>query len=219
MQMDPNNENTRRLTINSSKRFRAIRTRTFRVIRRAKKRLRTSAANPRRWAATAASNGAAKWQSATWRLTAAAIADNEQLQTYRPVRNRDRSSIVCLVLGAYVDVLEYSALFMASLCSMLPLAKKSVKAAVLSYLATAILAAFIVIKSPAMLILYGVFFGLHPTVNYIFREKKFNKILGCLIKAVWFVGSLVLIYFTFGEFFTEGTIFEREEFKNTRCLL
>ena len=40
-------------------------------------------------------------------------------------------SIVCLVLGAYVDVLEYSALFMASLCSMLPLAKKSVKAAVL----------------------------------------------------------------------------------------
>lgn len=127
-------------------------------------------------------------------------------------------SIVCLILGAYVDVLEYSALFMASLCSMIPLAKKSVKAAVLSYLATAVLAAFIVVKSPAMLILYGVFFGLHPTVNYIFREKKFNKILGCLIKAVWFVGSIVLIYFTFGEFFTEGTIFEREEYRKYALL-
>ena len=32
------------------------------------------------------------------------------------------------------------------------------------------------------------------------------------------MGSLVLIYFTFGEFFTEGTIFEREEFKKYALL-
>ena len=128
-------------------------------------------------------------------------------------------AVVALIAGAYVPVLEYSALFIASLCSMLPLAKKSVKGAILSFAATSLLAAFTAIAQPAMIIFYVVFFGLHPTVNYIMREKNFNKVLGVLIKAAWFVGAVLLIYFTFGEFCTEGTFLEREEVKKYVLLI
>ena len=128
-------------------------------------------------------------------------------------------AVVSLIVGAYVPVFEYSALFMASLCTMIPLAKNSVRGAVLSFIATCILSAFTaVVSTPASIIFYAVFFGLHPTVNYVMREKRFNKFLGVLIKAAWFVGAILLIYFTFGEFFTEGTIFEREEFKKYALL-
>ena len=82
-------------------------------------------------------------------------------------------SVAIMVLGAFVDIFEYSALFCASLCTMLPLAKKSVKGGVLTGLATAVLCAiFTVAIKPAMVVFYALFFGLHPTVNYIIREKN-----------------------------------------------
>ena len=37
-------------------------------------------------------------------------------------------SLIFLVLGATIPALDYSGIFMASLCVMLPLAKKSAKA-------------------------------------------------------------------------------------------
>ena len=123
-------------------------------------------------------------------------------------------SVVIMVLGAFVDIFEYSALFCASLCTMLPLAKKSVKGGVLTGLATAVLCAiFTVAIKPAMVVFYALFFGLHPTVNYIIREKKFNRIIGAILKAVWFVGALLLVYTFFSSFLTEGTILEREDVK------
>ena len=123
-------------------------------------------------------------------------------------------SVAIMLLGAFVDIFEYSALFTASLCIMIPLAKKSVKGGLLTYLATAVLCAiFTAGVNPAMVVFYALFFGLHPTVNYILREKKFNKFLGAFFKAVWFVGSLLLVYYFFSSFLTEGTIFEREDLK------
>ena len=64
-----------------------------------------------------------------------------------------------------------------------------------------------------MVVFYALFFGLHPTVNFIIREKKFNKIIGAILKAVWFVGALLLVYTFFSSFLTEGTILEREDVK------
>ncbi len=123
-------------------------------------------------------------------------------------------SVAIMLLGAFVDIFEYSALFCASLCTMLPLAKKSIKGSVLTCLATAVLCAiFTVAVKPAMVVFYALFFGLHPTVNYIIREKNFNKIIGALLKAVWFVGALLLVYTFFSSFLTEGTILEREDVK------
>lgn len=123
-------------------------------------------------------------------------------------------AVAIMALGAFVDIFEYSALFCASLCTMLPLAKKSFKGGILTYLATTALSAiFIVGVKPAMLVFYAVFFGLHPAVNYILREKKFNRFLGAFFKTVWFVGSLLLIYVFFTSFLAEGTIFEREDVK------
>ena len=48
-------------------------------------------------------------------------------------------AVIFLAVGAYVDVMDLSCLFMSSLMIMLPLSKKSVKSALFSYGATAIL--------------------------------------------------------------------------------
>ena len=123
-------------------------------------------------------------------------------------------SVVLMLLGAYVPALEYTALFMASMCVMLPLSKNSVKGALLTFFATALIGSiFLIGAQPALLVFYALFFGLHPTVNYIVREKKLNKILFGALKAVWFVGALLIIYVAFSSFLTEGTVLEREDVK------
>lgn len=123
-------------------------------------------------------------------------------------------SVAFMLLGGYVPAFEYSSLFMASMCVMLPLAKKSVKGALMSYFATALLSSiFLIGVQPAMIVFYAMFFGLHPTVNFIVAEKKFNKVAAGLIKTAWFVGALLVIYVAFSAFLTEGTVLEREDVK------
>lgn len=122
-------------------------------------------------------------------------------------------SIIFMTLGAIVPALDYSGIFMASICVMLPLSKKSVKAALLTYGATLILAALLVGATTSrweIVIIYGLFFGLHPTVSYIMKEKNFNKIVGILLKTIWFVGVLIFIYFFFTEFLFDESFLNKE---------
>ena len=60
------------------------------------------------------------------------------------------------------------------------------------------------------MIIYALFFGLHPTVNYFFREKKLNVVLATLIKTVWFVGVLILIYNLFTDFLFDASFLQKE---------
>lgn len=108
-------------------------------------------------------------------------------------------SVIFLAFGAYVDVMDLSCLFMASVMMMLPIAKKSVKCAFLTYGATAILSLLVTMGSGkfSMPILYALFFGLHPILNFLEKEKKLNKVLMFIVKDVLFVGSLALMYFVF----------------------
>lgn len=61
-----------------------------------------------------------------------------------------------------------------------------------------------------IVIIYALFFGLHPTVNYFFREKKLNVVLATLIKTVWFVGVLILIYNLFTDFLFDASFLQKE---------
>ena len=108
-------------------------------------------------------------------------------------------SVIFLTAGAYIDVLDLSCLFLSSLVIMLPLAKGSFKTAIFSYLATAILTLLTTIGTGkfAIVTLYSVFFGLHPIINYLEETKKFNKVITLIIKDVWFIITLFLMYFTF----------------------
>ena len=123
-------------------------------------------------------------------------------------------AIMFLAMGAIIPTFDYSGIFMASLCTMLPLSKKSWKGGFMTYFATVALSfIFFFGANPAMVITYAIFFGVHPTVNYLFREKKFNKILAIIIKTVWFVGSLLLVYTLFSSFLFEDSLLNNQTFQ------
>ena len=86
--------------------------------------------------------------------------------------------VVFLTIGAYFSTLDLSALFMAALAVMLPLSKNSVKGALLTYGATAVLALIVGMARFYVPLLYLFFFGLHPIVNYLQNKS---------VKNLWFL--------------------------------
>ena len=129
-------------------------------------------------------------------------------------------AIIFLTMGAFIPIFDYSSIFMASMCTMLPLAKKSWKGGILTYLATVALSfIFFFGTNPAMVITFAIFFGAHPTVSFLFKQRSFNKILATLIKAVWFVGSLLLVYTLFSSFLFEDSILNNPIFQKYAYLL
>ena len=109
-------------------------------------------------------------------------------------------AVIFLTLGAIVPVFDYSGIFMASVCMTLPLTKKSAWAGVMTYLATAILSLIFVGGRFEITVSFAVFFGLHPLANFLFEKAKFNKIIAVIIKDIWFIASLLLLYCFFEEF-------------------
>ena len=129
-------------------------------------------------------------------------------------------AILCLTAGVFIPLLDYSGIFMASLCTMIPLSKKSFKGGLMSYLATLCLASiFFVGLKPEIVLTFGVFFGAHPAVSYILREKKVNNVLSLVIKTIWFVGSILLIYTLFSAFLFEESLLNNEVFKKYAYLI
>ena len=129
-------------------------------------------------------------------------------------------AILCLTAGVFIPLLDYSGIFMASLCTMIPLSKKSFKGGLMSYLATLCLASiFFVGLKPEIVLTFGVFFGAHPAVSYILREKKVNNVLSLVIKTIWFVGSILLIYTLFSAFLFEDSLLSNEIFKKYAYLI
>ena len=125
-----------------------------------------------------------------------------------------------LSIGVVISLFDYSAIFMASACTMIPLAKKSWKGGIFTYLTTLFLALLLFGGArPEVVLTYGIFFGAHPTVNYLFKEKNFNNILALLIKTVWFVGSLLLVYSLFSGFLFEDSLLQNEIFTKYAYLI
>ena len=105
-------------------------------------------------------------------------------------------SIILLTLGHYVSILDLSCLMFASIVIMLPLYKKSIKGAIFSFFSTLILTCFLTGFKLNIIIPYALFFGLHPIFNEIQINKNFNKWICFIIKLIWFILSLFVMYFT-----------------------
>lgn len=105
-----------------------------------------------------------------------------------------------LVLSVYIETLDLSCLFMASLVMMLPLAKGSVKGALLTFLATAILALALGFARFSVAILYALFFGIHPILSFLqFRGGK-NRFYFYVIKTALFLAAAYLMFYLFNFF-------------------
>ncbi len=105
-------------------------------------------------------------------------------------------SIVFITIGNYVSVLDLSCLLLASLSIMLPLYRKTYKGAIFCYFSTLILSIFTTGFKFNIIIPYGVFFGFHPILNEFQLDKKLNRWIFLLIKTIWFIGTLFLMFFT-----------------------
>ena len=111
---------------------------------------------------------------------------------------------VFLVIGNWFPTFSLSGAFMASIVMMMPLAKKTYKGAILSYLATVLLTGIFsgFFTRWDALFPFALFSGLHPIVNYFFSERSFSnkliaKILLVIMKDIWFVGVLIATHFLF----------------------
>lgn len=103
-------------------------------------------------------------------------------------------AVLLLVAGAYIEVLDLSCLFLASLALMLPLAKGSRFGSFFAFLASAILGFILSGMRLQIMLPYVLFFGLHPVVNDFFEKKNVNAVLSYAIKAVWFIAAIFVVY-------------------------
>ena len=101
---------------------------------------------------------------------------------------------VLLTLGLYSEILLFTGYLFGGIALMLPLAKRSYLGYVLSYLATCILTLLFAMAKFMDVIPFVMFFGLHPLVNELQLKIKINRWLACGIKALWFDGTMYLIW-------------------------
>ena len=118
-------------------------------------------------------------------------------------------ALILLVFGSFVEVFDLSCLFMASLALMLPLAKDYKLGGFLSYLATVILGFLLTGFRIQVMLPFAIFFGLHPIVNYFQFKLKINKYFAVIIKAVWFVVTLYVMYFFTNMFISVHPLVQR----------
>ncbi len=101
---------------------------------------------------------------------------------------------VFLTVGVYSEVLLFTGYLLSCIALMLPLAKKSYAGYALAYVATCILALIFNASRFWDLLPFIMFFGLHPLVNELQLKIKINRWLACAIKALWFDGTMYLIW-------------------------
>lgn len=114
-------------------------------------------------------------------------------------------AIIFIIVGTYIRTFDLSALFMSSLCVMLPLSKKQIKGAFLTVGATFILSLILSFVTGyfAVSVSYLLFFGFHPIINYYENIYKKGKILFILLKLVLFLTTLFLMYYILSVFVVE----------------
>ena len=119
------------------------------------------------------------------------------------------SAIACaiaalsLTMGAYVSFMLAVGYVLAIFALMIPLSKGFWGGAIAAPVGAFVLAFLFCGFSVFTLLPFAVFFGLHPIVNFF--QKKYAKkwwlhLLCFLVKAVWFDGALLLMWFTLDGF-------------------
>ena len=105
---------------------------------------------------------------------------------------------LCLTIGVYFEVADFTGLIIASAFVILPLYFKSIKACFLCYFVggviALILSGFNVIYSvvfPA----YFLFFGIYPIIKNILYDKKFNKIITFSLGFIWGVATIYGMFY------------------------
>ena len=116
---------------------------------------------------------------------------------------------VLLYLGALFPTLSLSCIFLASVTIMLPLTKKGYKGAILAVIASSLLSFLLAAFSFETSLPFFLFFGFHPIINSLQKEKKLNNIVMFLIKDVWCVGALFACYYLTEMFMTENEFFHK----------
>ena len=123
-------------------------------------------------------------------------------------------ALLLLIAGAFFEILDISCLFFASLAIMLPLTKNSRAGAFLAYLASGILGFILTGMRLQIIIPYVLFFGLHPIINDFLQKKNVNRILGAVLKTMWFVGVLFIVYYFTSFFVVENEIVKQYIFSS-----
>lgn len=104
------------------------------------------------------------------------------------------ASTLLLTLGIYSPIFLFSGYLFGCIALMLPLSKKSYVGFALAYLGTCILSGIFAASRLLDLLPFIMFFGLHPLVNELQLKTKINKWLACGIKALWFDGTMYIIW-------------------------
>lgn len=113
-------------------------------------------------------------------------------------------SALALTLGSYVDVLLAAGYLLAVFALMVPLSKEFVWGNALAFIGASLLAFLFNIGGILRLVPFMIFFGLHPLVNFL--QKKYVRKLPVhiaffLVKALWFDGVLLFLWFVLGPVF------------------
>lgn len=106
---------------------------------------------------------------------------------------------VLLTVGVYSEILLFTGYLFGCIALMMPLAKKSYIGYALAYVGTCVLSLIFNVARFWDLLPFILFFGLHPLVNELQLRTKINRWLACGIKALWFDGTMFIIWkFVFG---------------------
>lgn len=106
---------------------------------------------------------------------------------------------IMLTVGVYSAILLFTGYLFGGIALMMPLAKKSYLGYALAYIATCVLSLIFNAAGFFDLLPFILFFGLHPLVNELQLKTKINRWLACGLKALWFDGTMYLIWrFVFG---------------------
>lgn len=103
---------------------------------------------------------------------------------------------VFLWMGTINRPLLMTGYLLGAFAMMMPLSRQFVWGSVMAYFASSLLAfllgggGFIFSLLPFL-----AFFGLHPLVNYLQVKHNINRYLAYIVKALWFDGMLVLLWF------------------------
>ncbi len=118
-------------------------------------------------------------------------------------------SLIFIIIGAYFPAFDVSCLFMASLMVMLPLSKNSLKGALLCYGAVFVLSFIFTLGRFEICIAFGLFFGLHPIINYL-QLTRFKKVfLVKVLKTIWFLIVAFILFYILKMFIVENEILNK----------
>ena len=99
-----------------------------------------------------------------------------------------------LTVGMYSELMLFTGYLLGCIALMMPLAKKSYWGYFLAYIATCLLTFLFAPARFFDLLPFAMFFGLHPFVNELQLKIRINRWVACGIKALWFDGTMYLVW-------------------------